>query len=243
MIRTIIWYIKLFIAGIGIFPHILANRRTHEWGSYDYHGLEKSQKYWSGVLMRAAGFELDVAGAENIPEGPVLFAGNHQGMFDVFCILNGFGKMFPIIAKKETRKLPVIGIGMEGFDCVFLDRANPRKGLEAMKKAQELLEAGQSVVIFPEGTRSRGKGLGEFKAGALQCAVKAKVPVVPFAINGTWHAMEETGYITPTRAKMRIMKPIETASLDRAEAKQLSGTIQELVREEIERMQAQAARE
>ena len=85
-------------------------------------------------------------------------------------MLTQLDKPNPIVAKKEIMKLPMIRGWMEQLRCVFLDREDPRKSMESLKTAQELLGKGYSVTIFPEGTRNSGGELGEFKAGAIRVA-------------------------------------------------------------------------
>jgi 1-acyl-sn-glycerol-3-phosphate acyltransferase len=91
-----------------------------------------------------------------------------------------------------------------------------------MNAATEYLKKGYSMVIFPEGTRSRGKTMGEFKAGSLRIAIKANVPIVPVTINGSYKLMEERGFIIkPAEVEIVISEPIETAGLTKEQTNEL----------------------
>jgi 1-acyl-sn-glycerol-3-phosphate acyltransferase len=78
------------------------------------------------------------------------------------------------------------------------------------------------MVIFPEGTRSKGKTMGVFKAGSLRIAIKANVPIVPVTINGSYKLMEENGFvIKPADVEVVISEPIETAGLTKEQTNEL----------------------
>ncbi|MBQ1907106.1 MAG: 1-acyl-sn-glycerol-3-phosphate acyltransferase, partial [Firmicutes bacterium] len=102
------------------------------------------------------GAELDLRGEENIPEGAALFVGNHQGFYDFFIACSHLGSLKSIVAKIEVSKIPIIAQYMKQMHCIFMDRKDIRQSLACINQAQARLEAGQSIVIFPEGTRSKG---------------------------------------------------------------------------------------
>ncbi len=121
-----------------------------------------------------------------IPDEPVLFVSNHQGSFDIPLLLGYIDKPKAFIAKWELRYLPFIGSWMKELGCIFIKRNDFRQTLKAFKGAGEVFKKGQSLVIFPEGTRSRSSKLGEFKRGSLKIALREKVPVVPVTIKGSY---------------------------------------------------------
>lgn len=116
------------------------------------------------------------------------------------------------VAKQELRRLPVISRWMDLIECSYIDRKDIRQSLRAIQQAQKSLESGQSMVIFPEGTRSKGREIGAFKPGSLKLAQKAGVPILPVAIDGSYHLYEERGRISATTVKVTIMPliPAET---------------------------------
>ncbi|RCW63001.1 lysophospholipid acyltransferase family protein [Saliterribacillus persicus] len=153
---------------------------------------------------------VEVHGKENLPDGPALYVANHQGLFDILLLLGYLDRPIGFIAKKEIKRLPIISSWMEEIGCVFIDRANKREAIKVMAKGIENLKDGYSLVIFPEGTRSKGASLKEFKAGSLRLGTKAKVPIVPIAIDGTYHMLEgNDGAIKPAHVQMWIHKPID----------------------------------
>ncbi len=195
---------------------------------------------WARMLMKVAGFRVERSGEENAAVGPALYVGNHQGLFDIAIAMVGLGGLKPILAKIEAKKIPMIHGWMDSFDCIFIDRGNVRQSLECLNRAQELLEAGKSVVIFPEGTRSRGGEMHEMKAGSFRCAIKAGVPIVPFAIEGSYHGWEERKGVHSTRCRLSILPPIETAGMDKARTKTIAEEVQGIIAVEVERLKQES---
>ena len=202
--RTIIWFLYFWLYLIVVLPEYWRVCRMEKRGETERHDrlVRKHVQNWAGRLLRLAGAEITTTGRENIPEGPVVFVANHQGYFDIPLMLTQLDKPNPIVAKKEIMKLPMIRGWMEQLRCVFLDREDPRKSMESLKSAQELLGKGYSVTIFPEGTRNSGGELGEFKAGAIRVATRAHVPVVPVCIDGSYKLMKKGSlWIHPAKVK------------------------------------------
>ena len=134
------------------------------------------------------------------------------------------------MAKIETKKIPLVRTWMKLLDCVFIDRKSPRHSMEAMRQAQALVQAGESVVVFPEGTRSKGDAMGEFKAGAFRIACKAGAPVVPVAIDGSYKIMEANhNLMKPAHVNITILPPVETAGLGRTAQHELAAQVAQAI--------------
>ena len=152
--------------------------------------------------MTLAGVRVEVRGLEKIPNRNVLYVGNHQSIVDIPVMLGYIPGIKSFIAKKETAKIPIISWWMKEINCVFLDRQNIRQGMKDMAKAKEFLQTGNSMVIYPEGTRSKGDEMGEFKKGSLKIAVQGGVPIVPVAISDSYLAYEKDKVIRKAKIKM-----------------------------------------
>jgi len=148
--------------------------------SYAFHA-----RLWARVSLALAGVRVDLLGSEQIPEGPVIFMSNHQSNFDILALLAAMPRQFYWIAKKELFEIPVFGTSMRRGGYIPLDRSDGRKALKSMDSAAKVIREGKSVVIFPEGTRSKDFQLLPFKRGGFMLALKAGVPVVPITINGS----------------------------------------------------------
>ena len=144
-------------------------------------------RFWSRWMLRVAGIRLAVDGLERVPaDGPVIYMGNHQGNFDINALSLAIPRLFSWVAKEELFRVPLFGAAMRRAGYIPLDRSDGRKALKSMKLAAQRIAAGASVVIFPEGTRTKDGDLLPFKRGAFMLAAKAGVPIVPFTINGSW---------------------------------------------------------
>lgn len=182
--------------------------------------IHSEPQKWASGIMKRTGSDVTVSGLEQLPEGPVLFVSNHEGNFDIPVLLSTIPKPFGFISKEEVRKFPIIPSYMEEMNCVFLDRTDRRSAFKSITDTIEKLREGHSVLIFPEGTRSKGQGLKEFKAGFMRIAKEARVPVVPIAIEGTARIMENNNnQIRPAHVRVQVLEPFMPEELDAAGVK------------------------
>ena len=185
---------------------------------------------WSNFVMKIAGLNLTVIGKENIPNEPCVFVGNHQSNFDIPVILANTNRLTGAIAKKDMKKIPIMSYWMTQIHCVFMDRENPREALKSIAEGVENLKNGYSMIIFPEGTRSRSNDMGEFKKGSMRLATKAGVPIVPITIYDTHKAMEgNNGKVKRANAKLIIDKPIYLDDMSKEEKADIAELVQGII--------------
>ena len=192
--------------------------------------LEATSK-WGGIVMDMFGSKVNVHGAENLPDkGPVVLVGNHQGYADIFAYCAAFTKFqFAFVAKDDLAKIPLYGEWIRRIRSVFIERIDPRASLKAINQGIEYIEQGFSLVIFPEGTRSKGPMPGEFKKGALKLATKPGVPIVPVSLNGSYRMFEEEGYLKGAQIDIMVHEPIETKGISRKEEKELTEKVEQII--------------
>jgi 1-acyl-sn-glycerol-3-phosphate acyltransferase len=187
---------------------------------------------WSRVGLLAAGVKLTVDGDDLIPtDGPVIFMGNHQGNFDIMALFQAVPRRFAWLAKDELFRVPVFGNSMKSAGYIPVNRGDSRDALRSLGRAADLISAGASVAIFPEGTRSADGNLLPFKRGGFVLAAKAGVPIIPFTITGSREINPPDNFLSlrPGKIRVRFSKPILP---DRSGNKEL-GTLMERVREAI----------
>ncbi len=190
------------------------------------------------VLAAIAGIRTETSGLENIPEYPALFIGNHQGNMDALTSMIFLGKMKPALIKHQLMRLPLARIYIALDSCVPINRTDVRQSLTALKKVTAKLKAGHSVIIFPEGTRSKGPDMHEFKHGAFKAAVWAQVPIVPFVSDGAYKAFEEKGRLVPTRVKFSVLPPISPEEFKGMKTQEISSMVQARIQAELDRMRS-----
>ncbi|MBC7959740.1 MAG: 1-acyl-sn-glycerol-3-phosphate acyltransferase [Vallitaleaceae bacterium] len=191
--------------------------------------LHKVTRNWAQIMIKSTGSTVDVLGIENLPERNVLFVGNHQGYGDIPLMLGYIPNLKGLVAKVELQKVPIMNRWMTRLGCLFLDRSSLRQSMEMILKGIEMLKNGKNLVVFPEGTRSKGNTVGEFKKGSLQLAVKSGAPVVPITINGSYKIYEETGKIRKAAMKIIIHPAIYMDDLSTDEKKNLAEIVKKII--------------
>ncbi len=191
--------------------------------------LHKVVKNWATTMVKSTGSKVEVVGMENIPEKNVLYVSNHQSYGDIPVILGYLPKAKGMVAKIEMSKAPIMSKWMRHMGCIFLDRSSMRQSMQMILLGIEMLKSGKTLVIFPEGTRSKSNQLGEFKKGSLQLAVKSGVPVIPVTMDGTYKMYEETGKARPTTIHVTVHPPIYMENLTPEEKKNLAEMVKNII--------------
>jgi 1-acyl-sn-glycerol-3-phosphate acyltransferase len=187
-------------------------------------------KSWAEFSIKIIKINLEVIGKEKIPETNCLFISNHQGYADIPILLSSVDKNLGFVAKKEMEKIPVLSTWMKLINCVFMDRSTPREGIKSINKAIDLLKSGNSLVIFPEGTRSKSDMVSEFKKGSMKLATKSGVAVVPVTIIDSYKAYEDGGFKKDkVNVKLIFNDPIYVDKLSKEEQANLSVITQNII--------------
>jgi 1-acyl-sn-glycerol-3-phosphate acyltransferase len=188
------------------------------------------------VIRFVSGARVDVRGIENIPKDqPVLFVGNHRSYFDIILNYSILPPLMGFVSKIEIKKVPILAQWMVNMNCLFLDRSSPKEGLKMIHDGVEKLNQGISIFIFPEGTRAKSDdAMAEFKGGSLKMAEKAKVPIVPVAINNT-SALLEDHFPAVKKAHVIIeyCEPVYLENLDKEEKKFLAKNVHDIIEQKV----------
>jgi 1-acyl-sn-glycerol-3-phosphate acyltransferase len=199
------------ILSIIVLPISLIDRRGEV-------ALEMS-RWWARAHLIMSGIGVRLKGLENLGRPPYIFMGNHQSALDIYALFAVLPPSFRWIAKRELFSIPIFGWALGRAGHISVDRANAREAVKAMERAASNIRAGTTIVMFPEGTRSRDGRLLPFKRGSFSLAFKARVPVVPFAIVNSG-LLQPVGHFIPERTgtiEIRIGTPInvEESSKDK----------------------------
>lgn len=161
------------------------------------------------LAVNAGNIDLQVHGMENIPQqGGFMLYGNHQGMFDVVAIGSTCPRPLGAVYKKELEKTPLLDKIYACTHSFAMDRDDVRQSLGVIQKVTEEVKKGRSYLIFPEGTRSKHSNtMGPFHGGSFRCAIKAKCPVVPFALVNSFRVLDQKGS-APVSVQLHYLPPI-----------------------------------
>lgn len=184
-------------------------------------------------LTALTGSRVKVTGLDNIPENEaVLFVGNHRSYFDLITGYYNFPFHTSIVSKSSLKKVPVIGGWMKRFKCLFIEQNNLRQGMQMILDAQELMRQGTNILIFPEGTRNKGEGVGQLHAGSLKIATKAGSKIVPVVFTKTREIFEKQfPWVKPQHVLIEFLPPVETAGMSRDEIKELPEALRKIILE------------
>jgi len=237
MIKTILILIYVGSSFVVLFPLGLIAMLFY------FLGLKKLMTYavyklaqgWALSIIKLTGCTVKIAGKENIPQkGGVCFVSNHTGFFDIVLIFAGCGRPVGFMAKKELGYIPFLNCWIYMIGGQFIDRGSVRKALRAINKGVERIKSGGGMIIFPEGHRSKGKGLLPFRPGSLRLATMANAPIVPVALEGSYRVFEEDYRVHSTELKVTFCEPIDTASLPDGDKKVvLSDRIYSVIKEQL----------
>ena len=192
-----------FFVGLGVVLILfsgdtLANRIAGAW--------------WARFSSFITPMRVSVSGLENIERSrSYIVVANHQSNYDIFVLFGWLGIDLKWVIKQELLKYPVFGYAVKKGGNIVIDRSDPAKAIESLEEARHRVKDGTSVVMLPEGTRSRTGRLGEFKKGAFVLALEMGLPILPVTISGTRGILPPgTLDLYPGRAVMKVHAPVET---------------------------------
>ena len=173
--------------------------------------------YWGGVgglmfFVRCVGVRVHVKGLERIPPGPCIFAANHTSSADAPAVVWSIPRRIAVLLKRSLFQYPIVGQAFRLAHFIPVDRFDRDSAIVSMEKATEAIRAGQSFLIYPEGTRSSDGRLQELKKGTAVMAIKAGVPIVPIACSGAHRVMEKRKlYVRPGDITVEFLAPIDAS--------------------------------
>lgn len=204
ILHSIIWWtdwVVIMLLGIMFDSVIWPGNRTM---------YRKSEYFWAWTLMKLGGIKLEIMGRENLPENEtVVYMANHQSDLDWPVIFMAVPGKYLFLAKKELFDVPIFGTYMRIQKYIPIERDKIRKSFKTYDDVVNLIRSGNSVVIYPEGTRSYNEELQRFKSFSFAFLREARVKVVPVAIDGSINIQKKgSKLISPGKVKVTILPPI-----------------------------------
>jgi len=228
-IRSAVWWLDwTVILLLGLFFDAVV------WpGNRDMY--RKSERFWAWSLMKIGGIKLEITGRENLPaDETVVYMPNHQSNLDWPIIFSVIPGQYLFLAKQELFSLPVFGAYMKIQEYIPIERSNIRKSFKTYQTIITLIKSGNSIVIFPEGTRSFNDKLGKFKPSSFSILQETKVRVVPVVIDGSTNIQPKGSKgVNPGKVRIKILPPVSFDDLYHLENKEFSVAASNRVREAL----------
>ena len=202
---------------------------------YSYEEKYKHIRYILRHVCKSGNIDLQVTGLENIPkEDGFLMCGNHQGIFDIVAIVESFERPIAAVLKKELNKIPFLKQIVQCTHSYPMDREDVRQSMQVIQAVTKDLQAGRNMIIFPEGTRSRnGNVMGEFHAGTFKCVLKAKTPIVPFALIDSYKVLDQDG-CGPLSVGLHYLEPIYYEEYKNLKTSEIAALVKSKIAKAIE---------
>ena len=190
-------------------------------------------------------WNIRIEGRDKIKKGiSYLLLPNHQSLIDIIVLYRLFIH-FKWVSKLENFKIPFIGWTMALSQYIKIDRSNTRSAFRMLKTSEKAISRGNSLMMFPEGTRTRDGNLRPFREGAFTLALHTQTPILPIIINGTFDAIPKKSFVMTHRQDIvvRILDPIPPGDFGTTDVKELKEKIRDLMvenytllRSEMEKM-------
>ncbi len=193
-------------------------------------------RIWGQSILWVSRVHVSVKGLSNIElDKSYVYMANHQSNFDIPVLLGCLPVQFRWLAKAELFKIPLFGRAMLGAGYVKIDRFNRKSAFESLEEAARRMRNGVSVMIFPEGTRSKDGSIRQFKKGGFVMAIKSGVAIVPVVLRGTWPIMAKGSLrINRGDVEMEIGEPIDTSGFSLETKEELMETVRTVICQKFE---------
>ena len=193
---------------------------------------------WSRLILVTTGVHVEVSGLERLEANRAyVFVANHQSIYDIPIVFWSLPYQIRIIAKESLGRLPFLGWHLRRTGHMLVDRRRPDRAA-LFGRASTLMKQGLSLIVFPEGTRSRDGRVAAFKGGSFYLALDAGLPVVPISIVGSRQVMLKGRLATyPGRVRLIVHEPIDTSALAAADpraARAFAASVREVIAPDAE---------
>lgn len=219
-----IWFALFFAISLlllyPLFRYFLADRARFKYAF-------KLKRFWAWLLQLSAGIVLVRRLKSPLPKGPYIICSNHSSYMDIILMYRVFSEYFVFMGKKEISSWPLFKIFFTKKMNITVDRKSLKGAHQAFVDAGHEIDAGNSVMIFPEGTiPMNAPKMKKFKSGAFRLAIEKGIPIVPVTFVGNWKIMKGSkllkGEAGPGVSKVYIHPYIDTSSMTVEDTERLS---------------------
>ena len=205
-----IWfYLLVLLPIIVLFPLILISILSEK----TYPLFFKIARFWARFILIGMGFRFEIKGTENFEAGKsYMLVANHTSMADVMLMLLAVkNHPFVFVGKKELVKIPIFGFIYKRV-CILVDRENSKSRFAVFERAQNRIQQGLSICIFPEGgVPDESVLLDEFKDGAFRIAIEHQLTIIPVTFYDNKKRFSYTFFSgSPGKMRAKVHAPIST---------------------------------
>ncbi len=191
--------------------------------------IERTIRAWSRGWFRLSGTSLEIRGTFD-PRRSYVVVSNHASWLDIFANFLATPVPLRFLAKKELFKIPILAPAMRAVGMIEIDRDNAVTMHQWInEQARTVVGRAQSIMVYPEGTRTRDGEIKRFKVGAFVIAIENGLPILPVTIAGSFDAFPPGATLHGGRIVVEIGDPIEVTQLEGSDMRELTRTVQELV--------------
>ncbi len=230
--RTVLYLIPAIALYTIVLGTLSIGSSLFEKGGYVAHWCARM---WSRLILATTGVRVDVAGLERLDAGRTyVFVANHQSIYDIPILFWSLPYQLRIIAKESLGRVPFLGWHLRRTGHMLVDRRRPDRA-KIFGWASRLTANGLSLIVFPEGTRSRDGRVGRFKGGSFYLALEAGLPIVPLSVVGSRHVMLKGRLATyPGAVRLIVHDPIETRGLAGADPREFAERVRRAIAPDAE---------
>ena len=196
--------------------------------------LSKIVRYWARIIFLSSGIKTKIIGLENLDSSKnYIFAANHSSSLDIPLMLGFIPFWIVPISKIELKWIPFLGWAMQMAGHVFVDRSKHERAMLTIKNIKKsLIKRPRSILLFPEGFRTKDGQVNQFKSGGLSLGIEAKLPIAPVAIIGTFDSLKKGSKLFINNLLIiKVGNPIDTRSYIEKDRKILANIVCDRVKE------------
>jgi 1-acyl-sn-glycerol-3-phosphate acyltransferase len=203
------------------------------WGNTSLSWAYARTLAWGALKL--LGIKVEVEGREHLKTRPGIFLGNHQSNFDILFHGSVYPRHTVVIGKRELLKVPLFGLFFAATGNILIDRRDRSQAVAGLADAVSTLQQrSTNIWIFPEGTRSKGTGLGEFKKGGFHMAAAARAPIIPVVCAPVDAVLDVAGKtVHGGTLRIKVLPPISTLGVTEADLDGLRADVERKFRQTL----------
>lgn len=214
------------------YPFESEGRLVHRWLMFQGRYITRILPLW----------KFTIEGLEKIQKDQAyVIISNHQSILDIVLLTN-LDCNFRWISKTENFRVPLLGLSMKMARYIEVERGNKESVIRMMERSVETLQKNISIMMFPEGTRSKSTATLPFKTGAFQLALKTDKPVLPVIVEGTGKVLPKHGYRFSSghRLRVRVLDPVFPGSFGTGDHEELAVVFRSMMVDELTKMRQES---